>query len=94
MVTSGFVVVWVAASVGTLPSIARSVLIRCPSKGSTSFRKITAEQTPTYTSTVKSGATVRGLVKGPYAWDWKLEIVLVTGVVLMRTLGTTPWLES
>ena len=70
MEISGFVAVLVAASVGISPSIAWNVLNQLLSKRSTLFKRITAEQTPTYTSTVRSGGTVRGLVTAPYAWDY------------------------
>ena len=58
------------------------------------FGKIMVEKTPTFTSTAKSGDTVRGLVGGPYASDWWLEIVQDSRAVLTRTLGTNPSRES
>ena len=94
MEISGFVVAFIAASVGISPSMAWSVLSQSLSKRSMLFTPITAKQTQTYTSTVRSGGTVRGLVKAPYAWDWWSEIVLVSRAVLTRTPGTTLWLES
>ena len=54
----------------------------------------TNQQTPIYTSTVRSGGTVRGLVKVPCAWDWWLEIAHFSRAVLTRIPGTTQWLES
>ena len=94
MATGESIIAYTAVSVGTSPLMARSVLIQWLSTGSMSFTIITAEQTPTYTSTVRSGATVRGLVKGSCALDWKLEIVQVTRPALTRILGTTPYHES
>ena len=89
MEISVFVAVLVAASVGISPSMAWSVLNQLLSKRSTLFKRITAEETPTYTSTVRSGGTVRGLVKEPYAWDWWSEIAHITRAVLTRIPGTT-----
>lgn len=94
MEISGFVAVLVAASVGTSPSMAWSVLNQSLSKRSTLFSRITAKKTQTYTSTVRSGGTVRELVKAPYAWDWWSEIAKVTTAVLTLTPGGTLWLES
>ena len=94
MEISGFVVVCFAPSVGISPLIMWNVLNQSLSKRSMLFKRITAEQTPTYTSTVRSGGTVRGLGKAPHAWDWWSEIAQVTRAVLTRILGTTQWLES
>ena len=59
-----------AASVGISPSMAWNVLIQPLSTQSMRFCRTMAEQILTYTSTVRSGGTVRGLIKAPYAWDW------------------------
>ena len=53
-----------------------------------------AEKTTTYTNTVRSAATVRGLVKGPYAWEWWSEIVRDSRAASTRTLGTNLLHES
>ena len=94
MEISGFVVAWTAVSVGISPSMAWNVLSQSPSKRSIFLLLIMGEQTPTYTSTVRSGGTVRGLVKAPYAWDCRSEIAQVSKAVLTRIPGTTQWLES
>ena len=54
------------------------------------FGRTMAGQILTYTSTVRSGGTVRGLVKAPYVWDWWSEIVLVSRAVPTLMLATNP----
>ena len=91
MVISGFAAVSIAASVGISPSMAWSVPNQSPSKRSMSFTKATAERTPTYTSTVRSGDIVRGLAMEPYVLDWLLETaVMDSRAVLTRTPVTSP----
>ena len=72
------------------PLMAWSVLTQPLSKRSMRFGRTMVEQIPTYTNTVRSGGTVRGLAKAPYAWDWWSEIVLGSRVAQTRMLATNP----
>ena len=66
-----------------------SALNQLPSKVLTPFGKIMVEQTPSFTSTVKSEDTARGLDREPFEWEWRLVIVQDSEKVLTPTPGTS-----
>ena len=66
-----------------------SALNQLPSKVLTPFGKIVVEQTPTFTSTVKSEDTVRGSDREPFAWECWLVIVQDSEKGLTPTPGTS-----
>ena len=94
MEISGSAAAWLAVSVGISSSMAWNVPNQSPSTRFILSKLTMAEQTPTFTSTVRSEDTVRGLAKEPFVSDWWLETVLDTRAVVTRTLGRPPPVES